>query len=72
MLTFEQLKSRDCRWPTEAQSGEVLFCGEAALNECPYCAVHADLAYTKTRRRMIIRDYNIIARNSSLAATTES
>jgi hypothetical protein len=50
MLTMEDLKSHDCRWP-EAQNGEMLFCGEPALKDRPYCAVHAAIAYNKPAAR---------------------
>jgi hypothetical protein len=67
MLTMEDLKSRDCRWPAEAQNGEMLFCGEPTLNGCPYCAVHADIAYHKPARNMIKR----AATRPPLLAATE-
>jgi hypothetical protein len=51
MLTIEDLKSKDCRWPAETQNGETLFCGEPVLNDCPYCALHAAIAYNK--RKMV-------------------
>ena len=47
MVTLEELKSTDCRWPAETQNGEMLYCGEPVLNDCPYCAVHAAIAYNK-------------------------
>jgi hypothetical protein len=55
MITMEDLKSHDCRWPAETQNGEMLYCGEPALNDCPYCAMHADIAYHKPARNMIKR-----------------
>ena len=55
MLTMENLKSNDCRWPTEAQNGEMLYCGEPALTDCPYCAVHAAIAYTKPAARNVFK-----------------
>jgi hypothetical protein len=51
MLTMSDLKPNDCRWPAEAQNGEMLYCGEPALNDCPYCAVHAAIAYNKPARK---------------------
>jgi hypothetical protein len=46
MLAFEELKISDCRWPVaESDHGEILFCGEAAVSGCPYCAAHEAIAY---------------------------
>jgi hypothetical protein len=53
MLTMEDLKSHDCRWPTEAHNGEMLFCGEPTPNNCPYCSVHAAVAYNKPARNVV-------------------
>jgi hypothetical protein len=53
MLTMEDLKPNDCRWPAEAQDGEMLYCGEPALNDCPYCAVHAAIAYKPAARHVV-------------------
>jgi hypothetical protein len=53
MLTMEDLKPNDCRWPAETQNGDMLFCGEPALNDCPYCAVHAAMAYNKPARTVV-------------------
>jgi hypothetical protein len=54
MLTIEELKPSDCRWPCEAGStGEMLFCGDPALEGCPYCASHAALAYDKPAGRRL-------------------
>jgi hypothetical protein len=61
MITMEDLKSRDCRWPAEVQNGEMLFCGELTLNGCPYCAVHADIAYNKPARRAATRPPLLVA-----------
>lgn len=55
MLTFEELKTDDCRWPVaEAKNGEILFCGESAINGCPYCAAHAAIAYKPAARRLVV------------------
>ena len=53
MLTMEDLKPNDCRWLADVQNGEMLFCGEAALTDCPYCAVHAAIAYNKPAARYV-------------------
>ena len=53
MLTMEDLKPNDCRWLADVQNGEMLFCGEAALTDCPYCAVHAAIAYNKPARKAV-------------------
>jgi hypothetical protein len=55
MLTIEDLKANDCRWPAEAQNGEMLFCGEPVLNDCPYCAAHAAIAYNKPAARYVVK-----------------
>jgi hypothetical protein len=52
MLTMEDLKPNDCRWPAEAENGGMLFCGEPILNDCPYCAAHAAVAYNKPARNV--------------------
>jgi len=52
MLTIEELKSKDCRWPgAKAKTGEILYCGEPAVDGCPYCAAHAAIAYSKPAAR---------------------
>jgi hypothetical protein len=53
MLTMEDLKAHDCRWPAEAENGEMLFCGEPILNDGPYCATHAAMAYNKPARYVV-------------------
>jgi len=53
MLTIEELKPNDCRWPCEAGTGEMRFCGDPALDGFPYCVVHAALAYDKPAGRRI-------------------
>jgi hypothetical protein len=55
MLTMEDLKAHDCRWPAEAENGEMLFCGEPALDYCPYCAAHAAVAYNKPAARNVVK-----------------
>ena len=59
MLTFEELKTDDCRWPVAEAIGEILFCGEPAINGCPYCAAHAAIAYKSAARRFVVgqKDY---------------
>ena len=54
MLTFEELKTDDCRWPVAVAIGEILFCGEPAVNGCPYCAAHAATAYKSAARRFVV------------------
>ena len=34
------------QWPVaESDQREILFCGEAAVSGCPYCAAHETIAY---------------------------
>jgi len=44
MLTIEELQPDDYRWPSQADTDEIRFCGDPALDGYPYCAVHAALA----------------------------
>lgn len=54
MLTFEELKLLDCRWPAgESADGKPLFCGERASEGYPYCEEHALLAYRKPPSRVL-------------------
>jgi len=55
LVTIEDLKSKDCRWPSETQNGETLFCGELVLNDCSYCALHAAIAYNKPAVRKMVQ-----------------
>jgi hypothetical protein len=54
MLTFEELKTDDCRWPVAEAIGEILFCGEPAIHGCPYCAAHPAIAYKPAARRFVV------------------
>ena len=54
MVTFEELKTDDCRWPVAEADGEILFCGEPAENGCPYCAAHTAIAYQPAAHRRIL------------------
>ena len=65
MLTFEDLKHKDCRWPSESQNGEILYCGEPVLNDGPYCAVHAAIAYNRPSRRGIPNQEDLAAATSN-------
>ena len=53
LVKLAELKISDCRWPVAEADGEMLFCGEPAKNDCPYCAAHTAIAYHPAARRRI-------------------
>ena len=70
MLTFEELKRGQCQWPVaqvllpgERRGAGHRFCGAPRSTRvigkklsCPYCAAHAELAYTRPADRQSVLD----------------
>lgn len=44
-LDIWQLNSRSCRWPVSGEGYLTRFCGKRKQQNCPYCDVHAMMAY---------------------------
>lgn len=45
-VTFAELAEQHCRWPIgDPQSPDFRFCGAPKIDDAPYCARHARLAY---------------------------
>jgi hypothetical protein len=66
MKTLAELKRNDCRWivgdtalPGERPGSGAIYCGAQGLRvigqqPCPYCEVHAALAYTRSADRQSV------------------
>jgi GcrA cell cycle regulator len=44
-MALVQLKVDSCRWPCTGEGLSVVFCGNTAVDGCPYCARHCRVAY---------------------------
>ena len=49
-IALRDLGPHDCRWPYDATKG-FTFCGDAAVDNKPYCQYHMNRAYSKKRKR---------------------
>src|SRR5579875_586565 len=50
--TLLELNDRTCHWPIgDPGSAEFFFCGGETVNELPYCAYHARVAYQPAHER---------------------
>ena len=47
-ITFMELTPHTCRWPLgDPQQPGFAYCGDVSLDGCPYCVVHAKIAYNR-------------------------
>lgn len=48
-VSFFDLQPHHCRWPCDGQRLSILFCGNDAMRDRPYCSAHHRRAYVPSR-----------------------
>lgn len=56
-VSIEELSDCHCRWPVDAQSGEIRFCGATPAEGQKYCSHHAQIAFVAKPLPRIERPY---------------
>lgn len=67
-VTLMGLESRHCRWPLGEPSHDMLYCGDTAELDQPYCSTHCRLAYQAIERQrpFVWRDRTPRARTAAI------